>query len=122
MRQKASLNLAKFAACLPSVGFYTQTAEHGTSHSFAAKSGSIRSTEDLERFCTHLWILRFARHCARHRRDGGRGTANFAAPFPKDRLGGGGFGEDSDGDHRVRQMPRLFPTTDAALATLGMSS
>jgi hypothetical protein len=49
MRQKASLNLAKFAACLPSVGFYTQTAEQGTSHGFAAESGSIRSIEDLGR-------------------------------------------------------------------------
>jgi hypothetical protein len=48
MRRKASLNLAKFAACLPSVGFYTQTAEQGTSHSFAAESGSIRSTDDPE--------------------------------------------------------------------------
>jgi hypothetical protein len=58
MRRKASLNLAKFAACLPSVGFYTQTAEEGTSHSFAAESGSMKIRNGLAR---HYRILRFAR-------------------------------------------------------------
>jgi hypothetical protein len=72
MRRKASLSLAKFAGRLPSVGFYTQTAEQGTSHGFAAESSQYGRSK--------IWngLARTFGSCALHANAPGRLLKGFS--------------------------------------------